>query len=104
MKYWPMSVVASSPLLPWHYQGELFAVQNRHYDVMSQAAVVACVDVINHTQPVEMPNLAVLESVGTNPRRVFKDYPTDDEWERLERTGIVLDPYNCAHVILDALH
>lgn len=102
MKYWPMSIVKSSPLMPPVFAWELFRVYETCY--LSAPAFQACGDVAQQTQPASMPNLAVVESIGAPARQLYTNYPDWEEWSRLERGGVFEASNGVLHVIIDALH
>lgn len=103
MNYWPLSVIASSPLAQHPgFAYELSCVYKTCY--LSPAAFVACGDVARHTGTQSMPNLVIIESVGCPPRHAFTGYPDWAEWSRLERGGVVEDDNGMLYVIIDALH
>lgn len=104
MKFWPMSVIASSPMMPWHHQSELYEVQHRNRTVMTLDAVQACGGVAMSTQGIDAPNLGIIESIGANTKRFFNDYPLEDEWLRLERVIVLEDDAGRHFIILDVLH
>lgn len=100
MRYWPLSVIAQSPMLPPVYGPELYRA---YYDPrISQGALVACNQVAGHTRPVETP-LVIIHSVGAPMRRVYTEYPEFDDWLRLERGGFIATDDTFGFVI-DALH
>jgi hypothetical protein len=86
IRYWPMSVICNSPLLPPVYIHELHNIIQRQQ--VSPEGFNAALEVASRTPHMDMPDLAVVESVDRPITQVFKEYPTDEEWERLERCGI----------------
>lgn len=101
MRYWPLSVIALSPLLPPVYVPELFrAYQDPR---LSQEAVIACNQVMELTPHVETP-LVIVHSVKSPSRRVYLEYPQFEDWMRLERGGFVDTPGDGTYFIIDALH
>lgn len=100
MRYWPLSTIAASPLMPAWYVPELC----RAYDHpgLSEGAMVACNQVAGQTRPVETP-LIIVHSVGAPLRRVYLEYPDFESWARLERGGFVATEDTFGFVI-DALH
>ena len=101
MRYWPLSVIATSPLLPEAYAHEVHQFNHR---LPSQGAYLACVDVARRTQAVEAPNLVVIESLGAPACRMFTDYPTDEEWLRLERTTVLENEAGDIMMIMEGIH
>lgn len=100
-RFWPLSVIQSSPLLPQNYAWEL----SRFYrEVPSQGAYYAAMEVARRTPALEASHLVVIQSVGTPERRAYKDYPNDDEWSRLERTVVCETDDGCMFMLMDALH
>jgi hypothetical protein len=101
MRYWPLSVLVTSPLLPEAYAHEVHQFNHR---LPSQGAYLACVDVARHTVPVEAPNLVVIETIGGQGRRMFTSYPTADEWLRLERTTMMENDDGFMFMLMEAVH
>ena len=103
MRYWHLSTICSSPILPAAFVAEVEACTRTNS--LSTRAVQACADVAWHTAPLDMP-IAVLETVGSpHSHRVFHRYPEFEEWFALERGCVVYNPLgNTLHVIIDALH
>ena len=105
MKYWPMSALADNPRMPWKFAPELYNVQVRHIDAMSQGAVNACGQVANHVQPVEMTGLVIVTTPDGGPAiRLYLGYPAENEWKNLERAGVVQAPDEMLYVNISALH
>lgn len=100
MRYWPMSVIASSPLLPAPHAAE---VSRLPYRAPSQAAYYACFDVAKHTEPTPTGGLAIIESVDAPGRQVYTEYPSWEEWSRLERTGVI-EANGSFFIFVDAAH
>lgn len=101
MKYWPMSVVRSSPLMPAYFQPELDAAPRTLF--MSHLAATACGHVADNTPCREMPNLVIIETLGKPARQAFIDYPTDAEWQSIERFAVIQNTVQ-QFLIIDALH
>lgn len=101
MRYWPLSIVAHSPLLPPAYAGEVHRACATA--AMSHGAFMACSDVAAHTRAVET-SLVIIESVNAPMRRVYSEYPNFDEWIRLERGGFIQNDQGFFGFVLDALH
>lgn len=100
MKYWPLSVIAQSPLMLGAYVDEI----NRFYKTLpSQGAYYACIDVARHTQPVDAPNMSIVGSIGAPDRRVYVNYPDSAEWLKLER-ATVMEDNGYMFILVDALH
>lgn len=100
MRYYPLSVVAQSPLLPAVHAYEVAQVYNTA--CLSQGAMLACNYVISNTVPCETP-LVIVESVGAPMRRIYTEYPDFEDWIRLERGGfVVTDEF--FGLMIDALH
>lgn len=100
MRYWPLSVIAQSPLVPSAFVAEL---RDFCLKMPSQGAFYAAMAVAGHTEPVEAPNLVVIQSIGAPNRRAYVDYPELDEWLNLER-ATVMENNGYAFVLMDALH
>lgn len=101
-KYWPFSTIKNSPLLPPVYAWDASRIYNRHQ--FSFPFMVACTDVARQTAPIDMPGLAIVESVGAPARRIYLCYPEFEEWMQLERGGVVLGSDGMLGVIVDGLH
>lgn len=104
MKCWPLSILTTSPLMSWQFAPDFYRVQVQHSDVMPQAAMQACGNVALQTIPVDMPNLAIIDSIGATPKRIYFDYPEFAEWSQLERACVVQGDSGMLHLIIDALH
>lgn len=104
MKCWPLSAITTSHLMPWRFAPDFYRVQVQHGDFMPPAAVQACGDVALQTIPVDMPNLGIVDSEGSPPRRIYFDYPNFDEWMKLERECVVQGDSGMLFLIIDALH
>lgn len=100
MKYWPLSVIAQSPLMHPICMGEL----HRAYQAprLSEGTMIACNQVAGHTKPVETP-LVIVHSVDAPMRRIYTEHPEFEDWLRLERGGFVATDDVFVFVI-DALH
>lgn len=101
MRYWPMMAIANSPLLPAPYVLEL---QNFYFTIPSAKAFYAALDVAAATEALEMPNLAVIETLEGSYHRMFTGRPTLEEWQRLERGGIVPFDDGTLFVLMDQIH
>lgn len=103
MKYWPVSVIKSSPLMPAALVHEFRDFYNTP---LSEAAFQACAHVAAGTQPQEHPNLYIIDSDGAPYRQIYLNHPSEDEFARLERGGVIpwgLDGEDFM-MIIDALH
>ena len=101
MRFWPLHVMACNPLLAAPYQLEL---QNFYLRTMSKPAYHATIDAARQTPAVDAPNLVIIETEGTNPRRMYVEYPEIDEWLRLERTCVMENDVGYAFIHTEALH
>ena len=101
MKYWPMLSIAQSPLTPAPFVLEL---SNFYYRAPSRAAFNAALAVAEQTEPLEMPNLAMIETVNGLYHRTFTAHPTLEEWQRLERGGIVPFDDGNLFIHMDVIH
>ena len=101
MKYWPMRAIADSPLLPPTFIHEL---RNFYVKMPSQHAFNAALAVAEQTIPLEMPNLAVIETVDAHFHRTYTGRPSYDEWLRLERGGIIPFDDGTLFIFMDHLH
>lgn len=101
MRYWPFSVISTSPLMPEAYVYEASGIMHR---APSHGAFLACVDVARRTPAVEAPNLFIVESTDCASRRIFAYYPEEEEWLRLERGTFIEDKNGYLFGLVDALH
>lgn len=100
-RYWPFSFVAGSPLAPPAYANEIRAIHSRP---PGRGAYLACVDICQQTEPLDTPNLAIIESTDSPWRRMYTSYPGWNEWVRLERGGFLQDDEGLIVGFWDALH
>jgi hypothetical protein len=91
MRYWPLSVIRTSPLLPGDCVAELDALyQNMS---LSRRTFDACAFVANRTEAVAAGGLVVIENDDHSVLRLaYLKCPTPAEWERLERAHIIEAP------------
>lgn len=101
MKIWPLSVIRESPLMPAAYAWELARF---HSVVPSESAFYACFNVARQTNPVPMQGLVIVESINAPHRFMYTEYPTFDEFVRLERVAAVQGVDGCMCMVMDALH
>ncbi|MEL7086875.1 MAG: hypothetical protein AAGL98_00285 [Planctomycetota bacterium] len=106
MRYWGLS-----QLMPYLHTpaarafGNILARRDHGNDLapefVSELATVAA-----HLLPVDMPELAVVESAADNAgwRRVFKAFPSFEEWMALERICVVQSDAGMLYLLIDALH
>ncbi len=99
-KYWPMSVITHSPLMPASHTWELEQIYSRP---LSNAAYNAVFPIVRQTAPIES-GLVIIESIEAPARRVYTEYPVFEDWLRLERGGIIEANDGGLCIILDALH
>ena len=100
MRYWPLSLIVTSPMMPARFVPELEQITQVG---LSRPAYHACFEVAERTQPVEAPNLVIVSHVGTPDRRIYTEYPGLDQWLRLERCGI-MERDGERFIMMDALH
>lgn len=101
MRYWPMSVIRTSPLLPGDCAAELHFIFAK---LMSTRTLQACEHVANQTQSVNADGLVVMEGDPEVPYKlVYTQRPTQEQWERLERTVIIDAPGNALVFFMDPL-
>lgn len=101
MNYWPFSTIKSSPLMSPAFAWELAQFYTR---APSEPAFYACLDVARNTAPISIPGLAVIETEGAPHRFIFTEYPTWEQWSKLERTGAVQSSDGSLALIMDAIH
>lgn len=100
MRYYPLSVIAQSPLTPPEFAWELSQVYRTAY--LSPDAFRACSYVARDTAPLNTP-LVIIESVNAPMRRAYTDFPDFEDWLRLERGGFVMTD-DFFGLMIDALH
>lgn len=91
MRYWPMSVIRTSPLLP----GDCAAELGKLYSTleMTPRAFSACGFVVERTKPMNQDGLVVMEGDETvMPKLVYMKRPTVEQWTRLERAAFIQGP------------
>lgn len=100
-RYWPLSVLKTSPLMPAQYAWELLRFTTH---LPSPGAYYACIEVAKQTPAVPAPGLVVIETVNGTGRFMYTDYPKFEEWARLERVAAVegMDGFMC--MVMDVLH
>lgn len=100
MRYWPISAICSSPLLAPPHAAEMRSLYRR---LPSEAAYYACFDVAKRLEPVPTGGLAVIESIGAPCRQVYTEYPSWEEWSRLERSAVI-EANGDFFIMIDGLH
>lgn len=100
MRYWPMSVIANSPLIDPAVSAEL---QNAKRMPSRDAASIGA-RIALRTPPAPEPNLVLVESVGSPTRCVYLKYPSWEEWFHLERSFMVQVEDGGVHLIIEASH
>jgi len=101
MRFWPISVIATSPMLPLAYRPEIDNICNA---LPGRGAFYACIDVAMHTQAVEAPTLHLVRNIGSQTRRLYIGYPDTEAWLRLERACVMQDDSGETSVFIDALN
>lgn len=100
MKFWPVSAIAHSAGLPARHAQEL---ANFYVRLPSEAAYVACIHAVDRMEPVNAPNLVIIETIGAPLRWIYTRFPEFDEWMRLERANVV-EHNNFRFILVNALH
>lgn len=100
MRYWPISTIASSPMMPAPYALEVAQIPRR---APSERAFYSCFDVAKHTQPTPSGALVIIESEGAPARQAYTGYPSFDEWFRLERSAVI-EANGDFFIMIDGLH
>ncbi len=100
MIYWPLSTIARSPLMQQHHAYELMGPSQ----LISANAINAAGRVAGETTPAIPNRLTCIETVNAPCRRIFLDYPTNDEFDRLEPAGVMEDCYGMRYIICDCFH
>ena len=101
MRYYPVSVVLSNPLLPVQYTADVHVL--RTAGKMSHPLFRACQEVIAHMPDPGDDPLVIIESVGAPMRRAYITPPTFWQFARLERGGFHKKNGYCGFMI-DAVH
>lgn len=101
-KYWPLSLLASSPLMPQHYAWEI--TRSLQTCEMSLGCGMACADVALHTPHMNLRGFHIINYVGSGARTLFMEYPTPEEFERVERGFMIEMADGCVFGLVDALH
>lgn len=101
MRYWPLSILAQSPLMPSAYGPELRSFYHR---LPSEPTFHACLNVARETPYVPMSGLIVVQTVNSPSRFAYVGRPTRAEWERLERAAAVQFENGDMALLIDALH
>ena len=105
MKFWPMSTLAQSPLMPFGYAGEFYALFERRAHGLSTGCVQAVAHVATQTPPHDMPNMVLVQAADTPAYRIFLDIPTPVEWHMLERAGVTFeDGDELMNLVIAPLH
>jgi hypothetical protein len=86
MRYWPLTTILNSPLLPTAYALEL---EQFYHKPLSRNAFHSVMEVAHHTPAIEAPATVLIESDGAPNRLAYTDYPEFYEWMRLERTTVM---------------
>lgn len=85
MKYWSLSQLRHSPLMPAQHAWEL---ANFYVRMPSEHAYDACLAVARQIEPVQMPGLVLIESVNVPMRLAYTEYPNIEEWLAVERVFV----------------
>ena len=101
MRYWPISALIHSPLMPLPYAIELDRIYSDRPP--SSNAYCACIDVARQLPGLET-GLVVIESVDAPMRRAYVERPPYDEWARLQRAGVLQTGAGTMFLTMDALH
>jgi hypothetical protein len=97
MRYWPLSVLRTSPLLPGDCAAELDAFRVKRE--LSARASNACEYVLQRIPAVVSPDLVLTTSV-----LAYMKYPTKKQWERLERMNIIQESDGTLFIFTAPLH
>jgi hypothetical protein len=103
MRYWPFSVLRTSPLLPQDCAAELDAYTGGLK--LSKRACTACVQVLKHTKAIAESNLIVtIDNVTMRPSMTYTSRPTQEQWTRLERINVVQGFEGSIFILATPLH
>lgn len=105
MRYWPLSVIRTSPLLPGDCAAELDSIYRAM--AITERTFQACGFVVQRTEALTAAGLVVMEGDATTTLKLaYMSRPTQEQWERLERACIVPGPDSPNHFIflVDPLH
>lgn len=100
MRYWPISTIFSSPMMPAPHAVEVMQLYKR---APSERAFYSCFDVAKHTRPAPSGALVIIESEGSHPRQAYTNYPSWEEWSRLERSAVI-ETNGDFFIMIDGLH
>ena len=100
MRYWPLSVIRTSPLLPGDCAAELDSFCEKRK--LSPRACGACEFVIRKTRAVRSDNLVMARSNVV--KFIYLARPTQEQWNRLERISFVTDPDGSIFITVEPLH
>lgn len=101
MRYWPLSTLAASPVMPSWFLPELLYGPDH---MITPAAAHACGHIAMSTPAVVAPKLCMVENEGSYFRRLYTDYPNIEEWLRLERRCVVQFKDGQLMLFCDGLH
>jgi hypothetical protein len=101
MRYWPISILAQSSLMPPAYAPEVARFDTA---LPSEGAFYACFDVARRTAGVDAPNTAVIETVNAPERCVYVGFPDAAEWLGLERISVMETKSGHMFIMVAALH
>jgi len=74
-----------------------------HRRLPSQATFNKCFAVARQMQAAPMTGLAFIESTDAPARQVFTEFPSFDDWFRLERAAVV-EKNGFYFIVIDATH
>lgn len=100
MKFWPVSVIAASPMLNNAHKWELSHVNvTKELSEMTMLACYQCADAM----PVSPSPLAVAYDIEDTARFIYLGPPTMQDWLRLERRVFMVNN-GVFGLMVDALH
>jgi hypothetical protein len=102
MRYWPLSTVRTSPLLPGDVASEVTVIYRTLR--LTPRAFDACDEVSDLTPHVQMDGLILAKDEYSFPRYMYLRRPPVEQWKRLERGCILQDFKNEKFVIVVGLH
>lgn len=102
MRYWPLSVIASSPMLHYSQRWELELMCAAREHPLTQATLYTCSRVVEQT-PAGPPGLVLVHTVGAISRCAYLEPPSPADFARLERAGFICtnDTFG---LVIDTLH
>lgn len=100
MRYWPLSVIAASPMLHHSQAWELMCAERLH--PLTQSAMWAANHIAGQT-PAAPPGLVLVHTVGAISRCAYLEPPSPADFAQLERAGFIATD-DTFGLVIDTLH